>query len=146
MFNRGVKLFVLFSRTIITLFFLTAAGGAFAQMVDLNGNGMSDIWEWFYSATNLDPNADSDGDGVSNWQEAMAGTDPFDSNSVPKISLLAMSGTNGNISMPAQLGKLYQLQSITDLGSTNWLTETSMVVRAGTSFTFPSPADSTMKF
>src|SRR5258707_9197313 len=29
---------------------------------------------------------------------------------------------------------------------TNWLTETSMVVRAGRNFTFPSPADSTMKF
>src|ERR1019366_7741389 len=65
--------------------------GARAQMVDLNGNGMSDIWEWVYGATNIDPNADSDGDGMSNLQEAIAGTNPFDSNSVPKISLLSVS-------------------------------------------------------
>jgi len=48
--------------------------------------------------------------------------------------------------MAAQLGKLYQLQSITNLGSTNWLTETSTVVRAGTSFAFPSPVGGSMKF
>src|SRR5665213_230215 len=146
MFRRGAKSFVRVSCTTIALFFGAATAGAFAQMLDLNGNGMSDIWEWVYSATNLDPNADADGDGMSNLQEALAGTNPFDSNSVPKISAVVMSGTNANISMPAQLGKLYQLQSVTDLGSTNWLTETSMVVRAGTSFTFPSPVNPKMKF
>jgi uncharacterized protein (DUF1800 family) len=135
-----------FSRIKVAIFILLGAGGAFAQMIDLNGNGMSDVWEWFYSATNLNPNADADGDGFSNRQEAIAGTDPFDSNSAPYISLFAMTATNGYISMPAQLGKLYQLQSITNLGGTNWLTETGMVVRAGKSFTFPSPANSTMKF
>ena len=125
---------------------LPGAPGAFAQMVDLNGNGMSDIWEWVYSATNIAPNVDSDGDGMSNLQEATAGTNPFDSNSVPKISLFSVSPTNGSITMSAQLGKLYQLQSITNLGSTNWLTETSTVVRTGTNITFPSPVSQVMKF
>src|SRR5277367_7079850 len=119
MFCRSAKSFVRFSRTAIALFFLAATTGAFAQMVDLNGNGMSDIWEWVYSATNLNPNADADGDGFSNQQEATAGTNPFDSNSYPKISAFLMSSTNGSISMPVQLGKLYQLQSITNLGGTN---------------------------
>src|SRR5665213_1372473 len=146
MFRRAAKSLVRFSSTIIASFFLTATTGAFAQMLDLNGNGMSDIWEWVYSATNLDPNAVANGGGISNSQEAMAGTDPFNPNSFPKISAVVMSGTNANISMPAQLGKLYQLQSVTNLGSTNWLTETSMVVRAGTSFSFPSPLNPTMKF
>ncbi len=146
MFRRRSKSFVQFLRTVIAVFFLTVTAGAYAQMIDLNGNGMSDIWEWVYSATNLDPNADADGDGMSNLQEALAGTNPFDSNSIPKISVVVVAGTNANISMPAQPGKLYQLQSITNLGGTNWLTETSMVMRAGTSFTFPSPADSAMKF
>ena len=31
------------------LFLGTSA--VFAQMIDLNGNGMSDIWEWVYCAT-----------------------------------------------------------------------------------------------
>ena len=54
-------------------------------MVDLNGNGMSDVWEWVYSAYGINPNSDSDGDGFSNLQEAIAGTNPFDSNSYPHI-------------------------------------------------------------
>jgi Bacterial TSP3 repeat len=124
--------------------FCAVAAGA--QMVDLNGNGMSDVWEWFYSATNLTSNADANGDGFSNLSAALAGVSPFDSNAVPKISPLVFSPTNANITMAGQLGKLYQLQSNTNLGSGNWLTETSMVLRAGTNFTFPSPIGATMKF
>ena len=135
-----------FSRIIIAMFLGLGINAAPAQMVDLGGNGMSDIWEWVYSATSLSPTADTDGDGVANLAEALAGTNPFDSNSVPKISVFTVAGTNSSIALPAQLGKLYQLQSVTDLGSTNWLTETSVVVRAGTNCTFPSPASATMKF
>ena len=60
-----------------------------AQMVDLNGNGMSDVWEWLYAATNAAPGADPDGDGVNNLSEATAGTNPNASNSVPRLNPLA---------------------------------------------------------
>src|SRR5260221_764642 len=122
------------------------AGAVSAQRVDVNSNGMSDIWEWLYGANGINPNADADGDGFSNQQEATAGTDPFNSNSIPKISTAVFTGTNGSITMPDALGKLYQLQSITNLGSTNWLVETSAVARAGTNITFPSSANAAMKF
>src|SRR5690242_12366095 len=52
-----------------------------AQKLDMNGNGISDVWEWKYNATGVATNVDSDGDGVPNFLEALAGTDPFDSNS-----------------------------------------------------------------
>jgi len=127
-----------------------------AQMIDLNGNGMSDVWEWLYGATNVPPNADPDGDGVSNLNEAGAGTNPFNSNSVPRISLFTLAQTNGSITMPAQFGKNYQLQSSTNLGSSTWLVETSTVVRPaamplaapgqGTNLTFQSPAGPASKF
>jgi hypothetical protein len=135
-----------FSRIVVAVIICLGTTAALAQMLDLNGNGMSDVWEWVYSATNLDPNADADGDGMSNLQEALAGTNPFDSNSVPRISVFTVSATNNSVTMPAQLGKLYQLQSCADLSSSNWLTETSLVVRAGSSITFPSPVNPTMKF
>src|ERR1700736_2027036 len=48
--------------------------------VDLNGNGMSDIWELIFHAQGVDPNADPDGDGTTNLQESIAGTDPFNAN------------------------------------------------------------------
>ncbi|MFZ0826477.1 MAG: DUF1800 family protein [Verrucomicrobiia bacterium] len=129
---------------VLALLASPVVGGA--QMVDLNGNGMSDIWEWIYGAYGLNPNADSDGDGLSNLQEATAGTNPFDSNSVPRISPVVISGTNLNLVMPGALGKLYQLQSVTNLGSTNWLVETGLVLRAGTNFTLPFPVLSTTKY
>src|ERR1700761_4857536 len=67
------------------LFLLFAASSHAA--IDLNGNGMSDVWEWLYNAVGVTPSADTDGDGFSNFQEAIAGTNPFDSNSYPRISL-----------------------------------------------------------
>jgi uncharacterized protein (DUF1800 family) len=49
---------------------------------DLNGNGMSDAWELWLGRFDLDPLADDDGDGMSNSAESMAGTDPFDADSL----------------------------------------------------------------
>ncbi|MBV9658942.1 MAG: DUF1800 family protein [Verrucomicrobia bacterium] len=39
-------------------------------MIDLNGNGMSDIWEMRFHAQGLDPNGNADNDGVADliWQ------------------------------------------------------------------------------
>ena len=41
-----------------------------AQPVDLNGTGMSDIWEWTHGALAFDPDADPDGDGAVNLPRA----------------------------------------------------------------------------
>jgi uncharacterized protein (DUF1800 family) len=43
---------------------------------DFNGNGLPDVWETWFAASNLDPLADTDLDGHLNWQEAVMGTDP----------------------------------------------------------------------
>jgi len=48
---------------------------------DLNGNGMADAWEMWVGRFDLDPLGDPDHDGQLNWQEALAGTDPFDPHS-----------------------------------------------------------------
>jgi len=120
-------------------------------MVDQNANGISDIWEWMYSTNGIvpgmAPGSDPDHDGYSNLQEATAGTSPFDSNSVPRISHASVvSGTNVNIVMPGALGKVYQLQSATNLANPQWLTETGMVLRAGTSVILPSPVKGAGKY
>ena len=63
---------------------LCATLPAFA-FVDSNNNGLSDLWERTYNNGQLygpsfDPQADADGDGWTNAQEAAAGTNPLDPN------------------------------------------------------------------
>jgi hypothetical protein len=115
-------------------------------MVDLNDNGISDIWEWVYNAYGINPNGDPDGDGFSNLQEAIAGTNPFDSNSYPHIPIAFSSPTDFSVTMPCALGKLYQLQSSTNLSGTNWIVETNVEAVSGTNVTLTVPTASKMKF
>src|SRR5437867_2191147 len=120
-----------------------------AQKLDLNSNGMSDIWEQIYGATDLDPNADTDGDGVPNRLEALAGTDPFDPNSVPKITVSTYYSDHFAVTIPSQLGKLYQLQSVQPLsadGWTNWTTESSLISRTGVVATLSGAVGPAAKF
>jgi hypothetical protein len=57
-------------------------------LIDTNANALSDIWEKAFNANTLftaanpdhAPTADPDGDGWTNFQEAAAGTNPFDAN------------------------------------------------------------------
>ncbi len=132
---------------IVVCLFAGIFNGA-AQMIDLNGNGISDIWEWMYNAYGIDPQADPDSDGFSNLQEALAGTNPFDSNSYPHITYFYPNVTNFSVTLPCALGKVYQLQSITGFGGTNhWVVETNIEARSGTTVTLAVPSVSTtMKF
>jgi hypothetical protein len=115
-------------------------------MVDQNGNGMSDVWEWVYNAVGISPNADADGDGFSNLQEALAGTNPFDSNSYPKISVTTYSNASFSVGIPSAPGKVYQLQSVQFLGSTNWVNETNLEATSGNTLTLAVPAEVNTKY
>ena len=132
---------------VASLFLLACGLPARGQMVDLNGNGMSDIWELMFNASSLDPNGDADGDGASNRMEAIAGTNPFDSNSVPKITSAALVGTQFQVTMSCAMGKQYMLQSVQpgDGGWSNWTVESSVIVRSGTNLTLTAPASALAK-
>src|SRR3974390_2550367 len=96
---------------LVLLMITSVVTGAHGQMIDLNTNGMSDVWEQIYGASGLAPDADTDGDGVINRLEAIAATDPFDPTSYPAIAGAGFSGTNFTVNVACALGKQYQLQS-----------------------------------
>ena len=54
-------------------------------IVDLDSDGMSDVWERKYNAENAAPDIDYDKDGMSTLDESVAGTDPFDANSILRL-------------------------------------------------------------
>src|ERR1700722_7545954 len=104
----------------VTVYLFLAAFGASAQMIDLNGNGISDIWEWTYNVYGINPNIDSDGDGFLNWQEAISGTDPLNPKSYLSIPTVAYTRTNFSMTMPGYPGKQYTLMSFTNPASVTW--------------------------
>ena len=65
--------------------------------LDLNGDGMSDIWQAKYGVGANDGNSDPDGDGFTNAQEALFGTDPMDANDFPRVAVVS-KGYNANTS------------------------------------------------
>src|SRR6184192_1182664 len=78
------------------LFLLCAAAFFTAAHADnlapnTNTNAISVIWRMVYGAQDIDPDADPDGDGLSNRQEAIAGTNPFDPRSAPRISVFTVT-------------------------------------------------------
>lgn len=83
-----------------------------ASTVDLDADGMCDVWEAAYHADALSADLDTDGDGASNRLEALAGTDPFGATS-RFDAFIARAGGQFDIRVTAQAGKRYRLLKAT---------------------------------
>lgn len=109
-------------------------------IVDLNSNGISDVWEHKYHATDLvtgaaSKAADEDGDGQSNEEEAHAGTDPRDPLSVHRIESVAKSGSDVSLTCPTARGKRYQVFVSGSLQPLSWSGHGAPAVATGDSMT-----------
>jgi len=88
---------------------------------DVNNNGISDYYEQYYFgsvSSNRTRLTDTDGDGMTDYEEFIAGTDP--TNAQSNLRFLATSQTNHTVSFQwsAAPGRIYEAQSSTDLF--NW--------------------------
>jgi hypothetical protein len=72
--------------------------------------------------------ADSDGDGMNNWQEWLAGTCPTNAQSVLRLLSVAPSSTNVTVSWQSVAGVNYFLQKSAQLNSAFALARSNMVV------------------
>src|SRR5262245_15794724 len=109
---------------VVALFLAVALAPVQAQKLDLNANSLSDVWEAVFFGSTLLSNGDDDGDGVPNVLESIAATNPFDSNSVPRLSF-SSTATNVTLTIAAALGKKYEWQSVqgvAGVGTSNWTT------------------------
>lgn len=87
--------------------------------LDLNTNGLSDLWEAQYNAQALSSAADTDGDGYSNLAESLAGTNPFSPLSRPELAVTPGSGAEIHLQMSGVAGKRFQIFTTPDL-NTPW--------------------------
>jgi hypothetical protein len=131
---------------------LIASRTAHAQILDLDANGLSDVWELVYGVKSLDLTLDADRDGVPNRLEAVAGTDPFNAVSVTRISEFRLA-TNGasvtfNVILNGTLGKRFDLQANESFvgGASHWTTKDSVIPRTNTTVTLSTPADLPSEF
>lgn len=108
---------------------LAAQGRA---IVDLDDNGLSDLWELYYDASDLEPDADSDGDGLSNRRESLIGSNPFSAEDGEVALVINESLGSLKIGWSSNPDRFYQLESSGDLedwelegapvsGSGSWL-------------------------
>ncbi|HEY0552237.1 MAG TPA: lamin tail domain-containing protein, partial [Verrucomicrobiae bacterium] len=101
--------------------------GAVTTLADSDLNGLPDAWETAYGVTN--PAADSDGDGMLNWQEYQAGTDPTNALSNLKINSMVWSNAALQFRFQAMSNKTYGIQYKTSLNPGTWLSLAEMVAR-----------------
>ncbi|MBU1692752.1 MAG: hypothetical protein KJ726_04815 [Verrucomicrobia bacterium] len=91
---------------------------------DSDGDGLTDRWEWwnFNNPTNALPGDDPDGDTAPNFSEQAACTDPNDSNSFLRVEGLPVSESEGGvrISWWAQSNVSYGVDFSTGLVEDAW--------------------------
>jgi hypothetical protein len=115
---------------------------------DQNANGLPDWWEEFYfgSPTGAAPDADEDGDGMTNAAEFLAGTAPLDPTS--RLAVTAVQAGPGGFSMSftTVAGKVYAVEYSDTLGA--WSVLASDIAGTGgvLEFNDPGPPGCSQRF
>jgi len=86
-----------------------------AASLDTDGDGLPDDWNAGYGVADsssvppLVADANDDNDGLTDAEEAIAGTDPADANSTLAIGGLAVTGGNLQLQWPSVSGRIYEV-------------------------------------
>lgn len=113
-----------------------------AAGLDLDGNGLGDVWEQYYGARIREGNADEDGDGQTDAFEERAGTDPRNPASRFRASSARAVGTNIVVGWPTHRGKAYRVLSSPGLNPAQWTPVTPLEPAVGENSEATLPAGS----
>jgi uncharacterized protein (DUF1800 family) len=111
----------------VVLWLQTLPAGA----IDLNSDGVSDVWALFHPQHSQSPSGDPDGDGLTNAQESMAGTDPASPGSVIRVTSISLTGNELKLKYGTLVGKRYQVQSSPGLVTPDWQNVGTLAVGTG---------------
>jgi glycosidase len=111
--------------------------------LDSDSDGIPDWWMLAYfnhptgqSGDNSMANQDADGDGMSNLQEFLAGTDPTDPNSAFRITNISIVGDDIGVTWTTQPNKTNQLERSSVLGTNaSWFSVGPLTIGAGSPVT-----------
>jgi hypothetical protein len=100
------------------------------------GDGIPDSWRllWFGTVSNAlsAADADPDGDGASNWEEYVAGTNPLDAASVFEfLPGSSLAPSNFTLQWSSVVNKSYTIQSSPSISPGNWTTLAGKILGNG---------------
>jgi hypothetical protein len=100
-------------------------------LADSDSDGIPDVWEsaYFGGDTAAARDADADSDGMSNWQEYVAGTDPTNTLSYLKFDNLTIQ-SGATLTFGAVSNKTYTIQYTDAPGSGQWSKLADVYARA----------------
>lgn len=115
-------------KTLVSVVILYAIALAICR-ADLILTGLSDVYESIYFSGSAAPYADADGDGVSNFDEMLWGTNPTNAASAVNAPASSFTGTDFILTWPVVTHRSYQLEASADL-------QTWQTVASGTASTY----------
>ena len=116
-------------------------------LTDADGDGLADNWETnFFGLAGANPNVDSDGDGMLNGQEYIAGTDP--TNALSYLKIVSLTAPPGAIlTFGAISNRTYSIQFKDAIEAANWSKLTDVPARTNSyTATIPDANYTTNRF
>jgi len=124
--------------------------GITVTTTDSAGDGIPDVWRQTYFGSAASTNGqscagcDADHDGLSNWQEFLAGTNPTNSASVLQIGPITRVGSDIQIGFLSSSGIVYRVEVRADLSEGSWSTLADEIPGTGGTLLFTEPGVATL--
>jgi hypothetical protein len=122
------------------------SAGITATMTSTVNDGIPDAWRALYfggdgTMTNSESAAaaDPDNDGLDNYEEFLAGTNPTNAASVLKVTAYNPNVSANAVSLNSVAGTVYRVQYRNNLLAGNWSILADQIVGSGTNLFLPDP-------